>query len=49
MPTPSMEDINLTIKIKEISDLHGIGLVDHIIIGRDNYYSFYEDKNVINK
>lgn len=48
-PTPSMEDINLTIKIKEISDLHGIGLVDHIIIGRDNYYSFYEDKNVINK
>lgn len=48
-PTPSNEDINLTIKIKEIGELHGIGIVDHLIIGKDSYYSFYEDKNVINK
>lgn len=48
-PTPSKEDINLTIKLNEISNLHGIGLVDHIIIGTNNYYSFYENKNVINK
>lgn len=48
-PTPSNEDINLTIKLKEIGELHGIGLVDHIIIGNNTYYSFYENKNVINK
>jgi len=46
--TPSKEDIILTAKLKEISNLHGIPLVDHIIIGKNNYYSFYEDKNVIN-
>ena len=48
-PVPSREDLSLTIKLKEIGDLHGIGIVDHLIIGRDSYYSFYEDKNVINK
>ena len=48
-PFPSHEDIILTSKIKEIGNLHGIGLVDHIIIGKDSYYSFYENKNVINK
>lgn len=47
-PTPSIEDINLTKKLKEIGQLHGIGLVDHIIIGANTYYSFYENKNVIN-
>ena len=48
-PVPSKEDISLTIKLKEIGELHGIGIVDHLIIGNDSYYSFYEDKNVINK
>lgn len=47
-PTPSIEDINLTKKLKKIGELHGIGLVDHIIIGANTYYSFYENKNVIN-
>ena len=46
--TPSKEDIILTAKLKEISNLHGIPLIDHLIIGNNNYYSFYEDKNVIN-
>lgn len=46
--TPSKEDIIITHKLKEIGDLHGIFLIDHLIIGNNNYYSFYEDKNVIN-
>lgn len=46
--TPSREDIMITKKLKEIGDVHGIPLIDHLIIGNDNYYSFYEDKNVIN-
>ena len=41
--TPSKADINLTRKIKEISIIHGIELIDHIIIGNGNYYSFHDD------
>ena len=41
--TPSKEDIFMTKQIKEIGIMHGINVIDHIIIGNDNYYSFYED------
>ena len=44
--TPSKNDIELTKKIKEIGLLHGIPLIDHIVIGGNNYYSFYEDNNL---
>lgn len=44
--TPSNEDINVTRNLKQIGNLHGINLIDHIIIGKDNYYSFYEDNNL---
>lgn len=44
--TPSDNDIEMTKKIKNISTIHGIGLIDHIIIGNNNYYSFYEDNNL---
>ena len=43
---PSKNDIDLTKKIKEIGVLHGIMLIDHIIIGDNNYYSFFEDNNL---
>lgn len=43
---PSMEDINVTKVLKELGLMHGIKLLDHIIIGRGNYYSFYEDNNL---
>ena len=42
--TPSREDKNITNKLREISLLHGINFIDHIIIGEGNYYSFYENK-----
>ena len=44
--SPSSNDIQLTKKVKEIGDIHGIGILDHIIIGDNNYYSFYEDNNL---
>ena len=44
--SPSKNDIMLTNKIKNIGEIHGIGLLDHIIIGNNNYYSFYEDNNL---
>lgn len=44
--TPSNEDMEITRHLKEIGNLHGINLIDHIIIGNNNYYSFYEDNNI---
>lgn len=41
-PTPSKEDINLTIRIKQCGELMGIGLLDHIIIGNNKYISLKE-------
>lgn len=41
-PSPSMEDILLTEKLKEAGNLLEIPLMDHIIVGRDSFYSFRE-------
>ena len=41
--SPSKEDINITKKIKEISIIHGINLIDHIIVGNGNYFSFFDN------
>lgn len=40
---PSEEDINFTRKIKELSAQLGFDLLDHIIIGKDGYFSFAEE------
>ena len=45
-PTPSKEDVVITRKIKEIAMIHGIRLVDHLIVGVNSYYSFYEDNEL---
>ena len=39
-PTPSLNDISLTKKIKEASDVFGITLFDHVIIGGNRHISF---------
>lgn len=44
---PSKEDIDITRKIKELGIIHSIFLIDHIIIGQNNYYSFYENNHII--
>lgn len=41
--TPSAPDIELTNVLFEIGKLMGIPVVDHIIIGKTKYYSFYEN------
>jgi len=41
-PTPSKEDINITLRIKECGDIIGIKLVDHIIIGNNKFVSLKE-------
>ncbi len=40
--TPSRNDIQVTIKIKQAGDIMGISLIDHIIIGDNKYTSLKE-------
>lgn len=41
-PTPSKEDINITLRIKECGNIIGIKLIDHIIIGNNKFVSLKE-------
>ena len=43
---PSREDIVVTKKLKELGVIHGIKIIDHIIIGNNNYYSFCDDNKL---
>lgn len=45
---PSKEDLKLTSDIEKIGILLGIKLVDHIIIGHNQYYSFLENNDLTN-
>ena len=38
-PTPSPEDIAITLRLKQAGDILGVRVLDHIIIGRDHYTS----------
>ena len=44
---PSSEDINITDTLKKCGDLMEIKLLDHVIVGRYNYYSFLENQCVL--
>ncbi len=44
---PSKEDIDLTNKLIKIGKLLGIDVIDHIIISSNNYYSFYENGDIV--
>lgn len=41
-PTPSEEDINITIRLKEAGKIIGIDILDHVIIGENKHVSFKE-------
>lgn len=45
---PSKADIMFTDSLVKIGLVQGIPVVDHIIFGEDDYYSFYDNKNIIN-
>ncbi len=40
---PSLEDYEITRRLKEVGDLLGIKLLDHMIISQKGYYSFLEE------
>ena len=41
---PSKKDLEFTNSIKELSNVLGIPLIDHIIVGYNNYYSIIDNK-----
>ena len=41
---PSSEDINMTQKLIELGKMMNVDIVDHIIIGRNQYYSFKAER-----
>jgi DNA repair protein RadC len=43
---PSPEDLKITRNIKEVGELLGIKVLDHIIIGKNSYYSFLENGDI---
>ena len=41
-PEPSQEDSRITERLVEVGKLVGIPVLDHVIVGGDNYPSFAE-------
>ena len=39
-PTPSREDMEITQRLKEVGEVMGIRVLDHVVIGHDRYFSF---------
>ncbi len=44
--TPSKEDLDFTNKLVSLGNLQGIPIIDHIIVGNNNFYSFFEHCNL---
>lgn len=42
-PTPSAEDLEITRRLREVGELVGVRVLDHIIIGKGRYVSFVDD------
>ena len=43
---PSKQDLDITSSLQEVGNILGIKVVDHIIIGKHNYYSFLQNDNI---
>ena len=41
--TPSMQDDETTDKLIEIGKMMQVRVIDHLIIGSDSYFSYYEN------
>jgi DNA repair protein RadC len=42
-PTPSKEDIEITRRLREVGDIMGVRVLDHIVVGDGRYVSFVDD------
>src|SRR5690606_18345940 len=41
-PSPSAEDVALTDRLRRAGELLGVTVLDHVIIGREGYFSFLD-------
>lgn len=48
-PTPSDEDVRVTERLVEAGRLLGIGVLDHIIVGEERYFSFFDQRRLDGK
>lgn len=42
-PAPSQEDLHITRRLREIGEVMGVRVLDHIIVGKGRYVSFVDD------
>jgi len=42
-PTPSQEDQHITKRLRDVGDLLGIRVLDHLVFGDERYVSFVDD------
>ena len=42
-PTPSKEDLEITRRLREVGDVIGVRVLDHVIIGKGRYVSMVDD------
>ncbi len=45
-PSPSREDLAVTHRLKEVADVVGIDVLDHLIIGRHDFYSMRQNGDI---
>jgi DNA repair protein RadC len=43
-PTPSDDDVEITMRLAEVGELVGIPIVDHVVLGDGTFYSFRASK-----
>ena len=46
-PAPSRHDLEFTVKVEQASDILGIQLLDHIVIGNANYVSIFSEREKV--
>ena len=42
-PTPSQEDLEITRRLREVGEVMGVRVLDHIVVGKGRYVSFVDD------
>jgi len=45
-PAPSPEDLEITRRLKEVGEVMGVRVLDHVVIGCDRYFSF-SDRGIL--
>jgi DNA repair protein RadC len=42
-PTPSAEDVAITQRLRQVGELMGVSVLDHVVIGDGRYVSFADE------